>query len=434
MATITVDSKTEIGRIKPMHCVNNGPVKARTDQVRGNMELYTAAKIPYMRNHDASFYPGYGGEHTVDVHLIFSDFSRDENDPASYDFHLTDEYLANTLSTGTKIFYRLGSKIEHETKKYGTLPPPDFHKWARICEHIIRHYNEGWNDGHHWDIDYWEIWNEPDGAEDDADPYWKKCWGGTQAQFFELFRIAATHLKACFPTLKIGGPAVCGNDRPWADAFLRYCASHDVPLDFFSWHAYCPTPEGILHGADEVRKKLDSLGYDQTESICNEWNYILNWDTRFIESIETILSLKGAAFTAATILAAQDLPIDMLMYYDARPCVLNGMFDYYTLRALKGYYPFVMFSELYRLGTQIALDCDDPSIYAVAAKHGADTAVMAAYFQEADEEKTLTVTGLPDGKRVYLLDETHDFEATDSVVRNGRLTLSLKPYSVLLIQ
>ena len=42
------------------------------------------------------------------------------------------------------------------------LPPKDFRKWAQICEHIIRHYNEGWADGHKWDIRYWEIWNEAD--------------------------------------------------------------------------------------------------------------------------------------------------------------------------------------------------------------------------------------------------------------------------------
>ena len=43
-------------------------------------------------------------------------------------------------AAGTKVFYRLGHRIEHEVKKYGTLPPKDFKKWAVICEHIIRHY------------------------------------------------------------------------------------------------------------------------------------------------------------------------------------------------------------------------------------------------------------------------------------------------------
>ncbi len=63
---------------------------------------------------------------------------------------------------GAKVFYRLGSKIEHWRKKHNTIPPKDFKKWAVICEHIIRHYTEGWANGFYMDIEYWEIWNEPD--------------------------------------------------------------------------------------------------------------------------------------------------------------------------------------------------------------------------------------------------------------------------------
>ena len=98
---------------------------------------------------------------------------------------------------GTKVFYRLGSKIEHWPKKYGTLPPKDFKKWAVICEHIIKHYNEGWANGFHKNIEYWEIWNEPNLDPDDSTH--KRCWGGTKLQFFEFYDVAATHLKQCFP-------------------------------------------------------------------------------------------------------------------------------------------------------------------------------------------------------------------------------------------
>lgn len=68
-------------------------------------------EIPYARNHDASFYSAYGGEHTVDVHRIFKNFDADENDPASYIFEPTDVYTKNTFAAGTKVFYRLGADI-----------------------------------------------------------------------------------------------------------------------------------------------------------------------------------------------------------------------------------------------------------------------------------------------------------------------------------
>ena len=76
------------GKIKPMNAVNNGPVSSRGN---GNLDNYIAANIPYARTHDASFYAGYGGYHTVDVHVIFPDFDADPYDPANYDFQLTDE-------------------------------------------------------------------------------------------------------------------------------------------------------------------------------------------------------------------------------------------------------------------------------------------------------------------------------------------------------
>ena len=121
MSTVKIDFNKTAYTIKNMHAVNNGPIVARSDQSKGNSLYYKAAKIPYARNHDAGFNPSYGGEHTVDVHAIFPDFNADVNDPASYDFPCTDLYTKWIIDAGTKPFYRLGSKIEHGIKKYGTV-------------------------------------------------------------------------------------------------------------------------------------------------------------------------------------------------------------------------------------------------------------------------------------------------------------------------
>ena len=153
MEFVNVNFDHTIGRIKPMHAVNNGPLAGSdVEQVRSNFDDYKAAGIPYARNHDASFCSSYGGEHTVDVHAVFPDFSKNPYDPRSYDFALTDDYLATIVNAGTKVFYRLGSKIEHWRKKYGTIVPADFRKWAVVCEHIVRHYTLGWADGFHYDV------------------------------------------------------------------------------------------------------------------------------------------------------------------------------------------------------------------------------------------------------------------------------------------
>ena len=81
MSIVKIDYSKEIGNIKVMHAVNNGPSVAGKDQKRGNEISYRAARIPYARVHDAAFFAGYGGEHTVDVHAIFPNFNADVNDP-----------------------------------------------------------------------------------------------------------------------------------------------------------------------------------------------------------------------------------------------------------------------------------------------------------------------------------------------------------------
>ena len=402
MAKIMIDAAKTAGRVKPMHAVNNGPVhKFTADQRISNLDAFREAGIPYARTHDASFFSTYGGEHAVDILAVFPNFDADPNDPASYDFTLTDEYLRVMLSAGVEPFYRLASKIEHWPKKYGTLVPRDYHKWAVIAEHIIRHYTEGFANGFHHKIEYWEIWNEPDIAADDADLVDKKTWSGTKAQFFEFFDVAAKHLKACFPHLKIGGPALCSPVSSWANAFLSYLREHKTPLDFFSWHIYASTVEAVLKAERGAREILDRYGFAEAESILNEWNYVKGWGgDAWVYSLRTEKSLKGASFVAVTIARSQYEPLDLLMYYDARPCAMNGLFSTDIVSdKLKGYYPFLYFGELYRLGTALPVTCDDPRLYAAAARFEEALSVMLTHYEDLDEAETvsaeLTLASLP---------------------------------------
>lgn len=95
MSTLNVDFAKRVGKLKPMHAVNNGPVCSRNIN---NIQEFRDAGIPYARTHDAAFYPSYGGEHIVDISAVFPNFDADVNDEASYDFTLTDEYLNNIMS------------------------------------------------------------------------------------------------------------------------------------------------------------------------------------------------------------------------------------------------------------------------------------------------------------------------------------------------
>ena len=400
-----------IGPIKRMNAVNNGPAKARSDQSRGNFDTYSAAGFPYARTHDANFCSAYGGPHTVDITAIFPDFDADENDPASYDFFLTDLYMDTITQSGTKVFYRLGQSIEHQPKKYGIFAPKDNAKWARICEHIILHLNEGWANGHRFGIDYWEIWNEPDLDPDDSPN--KRCWGGTKAQFFDLFEVAAKYLKGKFPQLKIGGPALAGNYE-WAAEFLAEMHRREVPIDFFSWHRYGVDPHRIGELCEKYRALLDETGYPNAESILNEWNYVRNWDTQWVYSLRAECGQKGASFATAVMCECQNRPLDMLMYYDARlGTAMNGLFDLISLEPNKTYYPYLAFHQMAQLGQQVRLDCNDPDIYALAASDGEKTHLLLTYYNDNDEspQREVTLRFLSKTRSdvtLYLTDKTRD--------------------------
>jgi len=437
MSRIEVNFERAIGSIKPMHAVNNGPLKKRADQTNSNFDAYKAAGIPFARTHDASFCAGYGGEHSVDVWAIFPNPDADENDPASYDFILTDEYLERTLRAGTKIFYRLGNKIEHWIKKYGTLPPKDFAKWARICEHIIRHYNEGWADGFEWNIEYWEIWNEPDLDPDGSQN--KRTWGGTKAEFFDFYEIAAKHLKGCFPNLKIGGPAIAGK-MDWAEDFLLEMRRRSVPIDFFSWHIYACETEKVLNRARKIKDIMVRSGYGDAESILNEYNYVKDWSEHFTYSIEQIIGHKGAAFFSDIMLKCQNEPVDMLMYYDARPSGFNGIFSMYVAaKTFKSYESIVQFNELYKLGRQVECVQEDEVLGAVAASDGKSGALMLSYYTDDDSETAvkmidISLSGLAVKRlSVACVDKTHSGR-TRRVAASDKLTLELKPNSFALIK
>ncbi len=381
---------------------------------------------------------------------------------------------------GTEPFFRLGQTIEHGPKKYGVLPPKDFAKWARICEHVIRHYNEGWGWGldqahttrnvawsNQFNIVYWEIWNEPDLDPADGElPSNPRCWGGTVTNFFEFYETAAKHLKGKFPNLKIGGPALCSNEK-WACRFLDYCRDRKVPLDFFSWHIYARTPEPLAGRCTRMRKYLDERGFTKTESILNEWNYVKGWTDDFVYSLRVEsgdLNLKSASFIAAFFAVGQASPVNMMMYYDARPTsLMNGMFEPVTLWPMKGYYPFYAWSRLRDYGTYVASTVREGvgrdsnantgfvekkdkaarhTFFATAAKgrDGKGALFVVRYSDDDNSSETANVTVRVPGRslagaKCHLTDLVRSYTEVPLVVQpDGSAVVRMQPLSFALIE
>lgn len=393
MAIIKVDFNEKIGKIKPLHGVGQPPFTAEVYECPdfSMISYLKEAGIPYSRLHDVG--GAFGGNRFVDIPNVFRDFDADPYEPASYDFAFTDQLITALINNGVEPVYRLGVSIEgfSSIKYYRIVPPKDFMKWAIICEHIIRHYTEGWADGFRYDMKYWEIWNEPD---NNGDINRNNMWRGTKEQYYELYEIASKHIKKCFPHLKVGGYAGCGfyvlTGRPSANTgttgryeyfmdffkgFMKHIKENNCPLDFFTWHSY-DWIEPMKVYADFVRKALDEAGYTNAESICNEWCC----DT------EDIGKAKGAAYICGMILAMQDMPIDGSMVYDARfgigpYCVL---FNPATSLPYPAFYGMKAFNELYKRGNQVLLTCDQEEVYAVAAAGEADGYIVIDNYTQKD--------------------------------------------------
>ena len=427
LSTVTLDPSVELGPVKPMNCVNNGPLAPDKSINKSNFHWYRLLRIPYARTHDANICRRFGAPHVVDVSAVFPDPLADENDPGSYDFVRTDRHLEAMRAAGTEPFYRLGPSAFAATKPEEFMPR-DFAKYARVCEHIVRHYNEGWADGFRWNIRYWEIWNEPDLRADEEEnvitPGASPFWSGSVDEFLAFFATVHRHLKSSFPALRFGGPGIA-DTRWWARRFVERMKAESVKLDFLSWHSYGVDPGRMAENCDWYRALLDENGFTGTESILNEWNYVKGW-SRDWEYASEVMSgrhnVKAAAMIAATMCACQAKPLDLLMYYDARMGTeMNGMFDGITMEPLKGYYPFYAWAKLRDLGTAVrsavAMAEDDGAVLFTAAAKDASgrlAVLVARYNEDNNVTWRIPVRIAVAGRRIvrafaYVTDENRAF-------------------------
>lgn len=318
---LSADFSITRGAIRPLHGINKGPLAP--GGLINVTEEQKALGIPFTRLHDC----GWPNPYVVDHHAVFPNPAADPSLPESYDFRLTDEYLDAVASTGAEPVYRLGESIEHTSVKRYAHPPADLAKWTAISLGIIRHCNEGWAGGHHRDIRYWEIWNEPENRP--------AMWSGTDEDYLKLYRTAALALKKEFPALRLGGPAVGASGQfddqgkfvptAFVVKFLETCRDEKWPLNFFSWHCYSADPAELSARAKAVRQLLDTYGFRDTESHLNEWNYLPGNTWAPVDRTATAETRQrfydemsgpaGAAFAVTALLELQDAPLDMANFF-----------------------------------------------------------------------------------------------------------------------
>ncbi len=431
---ITANFNEITGKIRPMHGVGQPPF----DMNLNHMHYLSEAGIPYSRLHDVS--GAFGGSRYVDIPNVFPDFDADETKEESYDFTFTDRLMAALMDNGCEPFYRLGVTIEnfHTVKAYRIFPPKDYEKWARICEHIVRHYNEGWANGFHYNIKYWEIWNEPD---DCYIPHEASMWHGTDEEYFRLYDVASKHLKKCFgDTIKVGGYAGCGfygrllqpdltiDNVPdkiehfhigymlFFKRFLEYITANGCPIDFFSWHSY-ESVETTGEWADYCHSVLVRFGLE-VEEILNEWNPTISEDRD---------KPIAAARALAMMLQMQKKGMAMLNFYDARATASTyaGLFNSETKTPRLTYHAFTLFNQLYKLGSEVETACDNKKIYVGAATDGQRKVLAIANLNDEATEIELDIIGADFADtEVFVIDKARAYSRKENAIKNGKITLA----------
>ena len=414
MATIKIDLSTQIKKMKPLHAGGQPPIGGK--DMTEFFHYMTEAGIPFSRLHDVG--GPFGGNRFVDIPNIFRNFDADETDPANYDFTFTDHLLKALVKAGVEPYYRLGITIENQAyiKPYFTYPPKDYDKWARICEHIIRHYTEGWADGFFYKITYWEIWNEPEVQNE-------MMWCGTFEEYYRLYDVTAKHLKACFgDKIRVGGYASCGfyaiapktafsaennmiGTVPPSEheeklmrffyGFFDYIKTHNSPIDFFSWHSYANV-ERVTKMDAWLHEELKRQGYEGLETHLNEWDPVA----------KEYGTAHHAAEVAGMILGLQHGHTDIACIYDMRTNTAPycPLFDIKTHKPIHAYYSLVAFNALYKLGRQVESVCDNDRLYAVCASDGTRHAMMLSNLTGTAQELCIEGTDLS-GARWHVLDQ-----------------------------
>ena len=403
MNTISVNFEKTLGKIGMMHGMNNGPFMHLSDFSPEFEEI----GVPFVRFHEAHS----PSTKCLEIPYIFRDFDADENDPDNYFFDVTDQVIAAAVRQNITIMYRLGMGTESTMPKLFCKPPADFEKWARICVNVIRHYNDGWANGFHYGIEYWEIWNEADLTS---------YWSASAEEYAELYEIAARAIKAHDPSLKVGAFACAGivthGNGPFGDVFFRRVTENNVPFDFFSWHYYTEFFDKVILKCKASNDILRKWGlYGKVENINSEWHGVglhgvsQQWELSDVKRVVSAVSNVGG------MILMHRYGVTKAAYYDAdNRGGLCGLWNIH-MKKQKQFYGFKAFGELYRIGTECESTTDVEGMQVLAARNDRKAGLLIANATAETGEYLLDLSARPPSDmRVYVLDETRDLELCDT--------------------
>ncbi len=348
-ATIDVDLDATVGTVRALNGVQGGPAGIN----EGDPDLstyYLEAAVPLVRlPQDDGFSYTLGG--------IFPDADADPNDPASYEFGPIDASVGAIVDIGADVLWEATYDIGGGDSWVGCCmtgtAPTDLEKWGNVVEHVLMHFNDGWADGHNWNVRFVESINEPFmlGVYDRAD--FEACWQAFAALSKVIDRYNARTGRSV-QVVAYADPILTLDEGPGTDLglmgnFLDFVAAEGLTLDAFSYHSYSD-PEFQADIAWAARDVLDRAGFEDVALFNSEWNNALTVDPSAIGDPLHINAYRAASETQTKILL-QEVVDQAVVYrgnqrgYHGEETPTDNTFFSETGEPMPAYYGWLVFRD-----------------------------------------------------------------------------------------
>ncbi|HEX2959496.1 MAG TPA: hypothetical protein VHO70_21860 [Chitinispirillaceae bacterium] len=154
------------------------------------------------------------------------------------------DFLVDTLKTEPILELSAQPKALETSGEWS--PPKDLAVYQDLIKNVVQHCIDRYHMERvsKW---YWEVWNEWDYSG-----FWS---GGTEQQYYEMYKAAVKGATEAYPDIKIGGPSSTNAGGRIAP-FLNYCKTNNIKVDFVSNHNYGGGGSGP--NADPVNTQKDS--------------------------------------------------------------------------------------------------------------------------------------------------------------------------------
>lgn len=438
--TVRIDLSIPVGEIKPMHGMCNGPVSYGADI----SDAFREIGVPFVRFDGADT---AAGGYAVDISKIFRNPDADPADPDSYSFELTDRYVEAALLSGARVIYRLGESRD----LLGAVTErtyDDIDLLSRVCVNVVRHYNGGWANGYHFDIQYFELWSGGDDVKRDI----------------EIYGRLANAVKTYDESIKVGG--MCYGAISSSRELVRACKKHRYPIDFITVESFSGEPTEVRDELEGLSRFAEGQGFSDVEIILGRWMFADN-DILGELTVQKALrvndlgslklrrelaisarSVKGGAYAAATMLGLNEIDgVRAACFFDAQPAI--SPFCSLTDRLgvpEKPFYAFRAFGELYRARNAVICSVDrqegyaHSGIYAAAATSDSGEGVILLASFDGCGVVDLRIDGITEDQYtadVYMLDGVKNMELADSLPLSGmkkRLVLNVSAYGAVLVK